>query len=137
MMKKSYSELIRLPTFEERFDYLKLDGRVGLETFGHNRYLNQDFYTSYDWKQIRNKIIARDLGRDLGIDGYDLFGSVVVHHINPITVEDILNHSDLVFDPENLITTCFKTHNAIHYGDKKQVVSNWQPRLPNDTCPWR
>lgn len=136
-MKKSYSELIRLPTFEERFDYLKLDGRVGLETFGHNRYLNQDFYTSYDWKQIRNKIIARDLGRDLGIDGYDLFGSVVVHHINPITVEDILNHSDLVFDPENLITTCFKTHNAIHYGDKKQVVSNWQPRLPNDTCPWR
>ena len=137
MMKKSYSELIRLPTFEERFDYLKLDGRVGLETFGHNRYLNQDFYTSYDWKQIRNKIIARDLGRDLGIDGYDLFGSVVVHHINPITIEDILNHSDLVFDPENLITTCFKTHNAIHYGDKKQVVSNWQPRLPNDTCPWR
>lgn len=136
-MKKSYSELIRLPTFEERFDYLKLDGSVGLETFGHNRYLNQDFYNSYDWKRIRSKIIARDLGRDLGIDGYDLFGSVVVHHINPITVEDILNHSDLVYDPENLITTCLKTHNAIHYGDKKQVVNEWKPRLPNDTCPWR
>lgn len=136
-MEKSYQELIHIPTFEERFKYLKLNGIVGYETFGHNRYLNQDFYTSNEWKRIRSYVIARDLGRDLGVEGYDLLDGLVVHHINPITVDDIINHSDIVFDPENLITTCLKTHNAIHYGDISQVVNTYVPRKPYDTCPWR
>lgn len=136
-MNKSYQELIHIPTFEERFEYLKLPGIVGKETFGYNRYLNQEFYNSNEWKRIRSYVIARDLGRDLGVEGYDLLKGLVVHHINPITMDDIINHSDLVFDPENLITTCLKTHNAIHYGDSSQVVNKYVPRQPNDTCPWR
>lgn len=137
-MIKTYQELIHIPTFKERFEYLKLPGIVGKETFGHNRYLNQDFYTSNEWKRIRSFVIARDLGRDLGVEGYDLYNGLVVHHINPITMDDIINHSDIVFDPENLITTCLKTHNAIHYGDFSQVVdTTYVPRQPNDTCPWR
>ena len=136
-MNKTYKELIHIPTFKERFEYLKLPGIVGKETFGHNRYLNQDFYSSNEWKRIRNFVIARDLGRDLGVEGYDLYNGLVVHHINPITMDDIINHSDIVFDPENLITTCLKTHNAIHYGDFSQVVDTYVPRQPYDTCPWR
>lgn len=137
MLNKSYHELIRLPSFEERYEYLKLGGIVAKETFGHNRYLNQDFYNSYEWRNLRNYVIARDLGRDLGVEGYDLQGGVIVHHINPITMDDIINCSSLVLDPENLITTCLRTHNAIHYGDASQVVNIYVPRKPNDTCPWR
>lgn len=136
-MIKTYQELIHIPTFKERFEYLKLPGNVGKETFGHGRFLNQDFYNSREWKRVRSFVIARDLGRDLGVEGYDLFDGLVVHHINPITMNDIINHSDLILDPENLITTCLKTHNAIHYGDSSQVVNIYVPRQPNDTCPWR
>ena len=132
---RCYSELVSLKTFEERFDYLKLDGIVGNETFGYDRYLNQLLYKSSDWKKIRNEIIARDNGCDLGIDGHEIFISPLVHHINPITIEDIKNRNPIIFDSENLITTILSTHNAIHYGYK--LSNNIQNRVPNDTCPWK
>lgn len=137
-MIKTYSELITLPTFEERFEYLKLDGRVGYETFGYDRYLNQILYNSYDWKnRCRRDIIIRDNGCDLGCEGFEIFGKILVHHINPITVEDVLNRNPIVFDPENLISTTHNTHNAIHYGDIDLLTIRPIERTKNDTCPWK
>ena len=133
---RTYSELITLPTFKERFNYLRLDGRVGLETFGHNRYLNQILYNSPEWRKLRSRIVTRDCGRDLACEGYDIYGQVLVHHINPITVKDILDRNPMVFDPENLITTVHNTHNAIHYGDESLLTTEPIIRYKDDTCPW-
>lgn len=153
---RSYSELKNLKTWEERFDYLKLGDRVGAETFGMYRYLYQAFLKSAEWKQLRNHIIVRDNGCDLGIEGYDivppdllmkrrkdltvaergLLDLPIIHHINPIRIDDLTNVSDLLMDPDNLITVTFTTHNAIHYGvgEKKPMIIE---RTPNDTCPWK
>lgn len=136
MYSRCYSELITFDTFEDRLKYLRLDGLVGIETFGYDRYLNQMLYKSADWKKIRYEIIVRDNGCDLGIDGYEIFISPLIHHINPITAEDIKNYNPIIFDPENLITTILSTHNAIHYGCKLPN-NNIQNRVPNDTCPWK
>lgn len=136
MRLRTYSELITLPTFKERFNYLRLDGRVGLETFGHDRYLNQILYNSPEWRNLRSRIVTRDRGRDLACEGYDVYGQVLVHHINPITVNDILDRNPMVFDPENLITTVHNTHNAIHYGDESLLTTEPIIRYKDDTCPW-
>lgn len=137
MMIRTYSELILLPTFEERFEYLRLCGSVGYETFGHDRYLNQMLYGSPEWKRCRRDIIIRDNGCDLGCEGFEIFGKILVHHINPITVEDVLNRNPIVFDPENLISTTHNTHNAIHYGDIDLLTIRPIERTKNDTCPWK
>ena len=137
MSIKTYSELITLPTFEERYRYLRIRGCVGKETFGHDRYLNQILYTSPEWKSFRRKIILRDDGLDLGCEGFNIFGRILVHHINPITVEDVLNRSFKVFDPDNVICCSHNTHQAIHYGDESLLPLLPPERKPNDTCPWR
>lgn len=135
---KTYSELITLPTFRERFRYLKIGGRVGEETFGLDRKINQYFYQRSDeWKSIRNYVIVRDNGCDLGIEGYDIYSHIIIHHINPITVEDIRMSSDYLLDPEFLICTSLNTHNAIHYGDESLLYTSLIERTKNDTCPWR
>ena len=134
---KTYSELMTIPTFEERFKYLKLDGRVGEETFGFDRYLNQVFYKSKEWKSIRDYVIARDNGCDLGIDGYEIFDRILIHHMNPIRKEDILRRSDVLLNPEYLITTVKNTHDAIHYGSEELLFKFPVERLRNDTCPWK
>lgn len=134
---RSYSELITIPTFEERYRYLKIDGIVGKETFGFNRYLNQVFYASDEWLSTRDDIILRDNGNDLGCYGFEIHGRFLIHHINPITYDDILKRRPIIFDHENLITTKLKTHNAIHYGDEKQLIIAPIIRTKNDTCPWR
>ena len=134
---KTYSELILLPTFEERFRYLKLSGVVGKETFGYDRYLNQEFYRSQEWKAIRDRVIVRDLGRDLASAGHEIFGKILIHHMNPITKEDVLTHSDMLVNPEYLICTCKQTHDAIHYGDERLLVHDPVARTKNDTCPWK
>ena len=134
---RTYSELITIPTFEERFEYLKLNGSVGLETFGHDRYLNQILYNSPEWRRFRPEIIVRDNGCDLACEGYEIFGKILIHHINPITAQDILNRNPKVFDPENVITTVHNTHNAIHYGDENLLITAPIERSRNDTCPWR
>ena len=137
-MIRSYTELITLPTFVERFRYLKLGGQVGVETFGYDRYLNQILYRTAEWKRFRNEIIVRDNGCDLGCEGYDIVGQkILVHHINPISVEDVLQRDPKVFDPENVICTILNTHNAIHYGDESLLVTEPIERKPNDTCLWR
>lgn len=137
MSIKTYSELITLPTFEERYRYLRIRGCVGREIFGHDRYLNQILYTSPEWRSFRRDIILRDNGLDLGCNGFDIFGRVIVHHINPITVEDVLNRSPQVFDPDNVICCSHNTHQAIHYGDESLLPLLPPERKPNDTCPWR
>lgn len=134
---KTYSELITIPTFEERFEYLKLDGQVGVETFGFNRYLNQAFYKSGEWLSIRDYVITRDNGCDLGMEGYEIYGRILIHHINPITKDDIIQRSRILLDPENLITTVKRTHDAIHYGDSNLLMKAPIERRKNDTCPWR
>ena len=134
---RTYSELITIPTFEERFEYLKLNGSVGLETFGHDRYLNQILYNSQEWRRFRPEIIVRDNGCDLACEGYEIFGKILIHHINPITAQDILNRNPKVFDPENVITTVHNTHNAIHYGDENLLITVPIERSRNDTCPWQ
>ena len=134
---RTYSEMITLKTYEERFDYLKIGGRVGLETFGYDRYLNQILYNTKQWKKFRREIIIRDNACDLACEGYEINYRILVHHINPITVEDIINRNPMIFDPENAITTTHRTHNAIHYGDKNLLVLQPMERTPNDTCPWR
>lgn len=137
---KTYSELVSLPTFEERFRYLSMLGRIGSETFGCHRYLNQVLYGSKEWRSFRQKIIARDEGCDLAHSDYQIpSGSkILIHHINPLTIEDVVNRSSKIFDPENVITTVFDTHQAIHYGDEKLLQKNKLViRKPNDTCPWR
>lgn len=134
---KSYSEVILLPTLEERFEYLKLYGKVGAETFGYDRYLNQILYHDPEWKRIRNDVIIRDNGCDLGVEGHEIHGRILVHHINPITIDDVKLRRYCVFDLNNLICTSHDTHNAIHYGDANLLPKNPIERKPNDTCPWR
>ena len=134
---RTYSELIQLPTFEERFNYLRLDGVVGKDTFGFDRYLNQQFYRSSEWKRIRNQVIVRDNGCDLGIDDYEIHGRILIHHMNPISIEDLQHMSDLLMNPECLICVSHRTHNAIHYGDERLIVTAPIERTQNDTCPWR
>ena len=137
MSIKTYSELITIPTFEERFEYLQLKGSVGKDTFGYDRHLNQVLYRSPEWKHLRNQIIIRDCGCDLACDGYDIYDKVLIHHLNPITVEDVLARSRKVFDPDNLVCVSHNTHNAIHYGDVDLIVTGPIIRTKNDTCPWR
>lgn len=134
---KCYSELVLLPTFEERFRYLCLDGVVGQETFGFDRYMNQYFYRSKEWRRVRDIVIARDAGCDLGIPGREIFGRVLIHHMNPIRPDDIRNRSDILLDPEYLITTVHETHQAIHYGDESLLITAPIERARNDTCPWK
>lgn len=133
---KSYSEMLKYDTFFDRFEYLKLNGGVGTETFGHDRYLNQSFYRSAQWKHVRNFVIARDLGCDLGISDRPINGRLLIHHINPLTLQDIRHASSNLLDPENLITTTHQTHNAIHYGSSSLLVPEYVPRQPGDTKPW-
>lgn len=137
MMVRNYTELSKLRTFEERFQYLKLNGVVGKETFGFDRYLNQILYQSQKWKRARDEAIIRDNGCDLGIEGREIYGLVIVHHMNPITLKDIERDSDLIYDPEYLITTVHNTHNAIHYGDESLLILPPIARSKNDTCPWK
>lgn len=139
METKNYSELKKLLTYEERYDYLRVGGLVGIETFGSSRFLNQDFYKSKTWKKIRDYVIARDNACDLGVNGYEIREGIYirVHHMNPITVEDIENATDFLLDPEFLITTHEKTHRAIHYGDRYFRPYQMVERKPNDTCPWK
>lgn len=137
MIIRTYSELITLPTFEERFEYLRLGGKVGEATFGFDRYLNQIFYNSEEWRSIRDYVIMRDAACDLGIPGREIYSRVLIHHMNPITKEDILRRSKFLLDPEYLITTIKNTHDAIHYGDANILVKAPVERTPNDTCPWR
>lgn len=137
MKIRTYSELIALPTFEERFRYLKLNGQVGVDTFGFDRYLNQIFYKSKEWKQIRDKVILRDNGCDLGIEGREIYNRAIIHHMNPITKEDILTRSEFLWNPEYLVCTIKNTHDAIHYGDETLLFTEPIVRKPNDTCPWR
>lgn len=151
MMSKCYSELMTIKSFEDRFEYLRLDGRVCEETFGQNRYINQVLYNSRRWRSFRNKIILRDKGCDLAFPGHEIAGPyesiyrinkiavsyALVHHINPITLDDILEDRFCVFDPENVILTTRVTHNAIHYGDENQILKDPIERRPNDTCPWK
>lgn len=134
---RTYTELKQLKTFEERYEYLKLDGQVGVDTFGFDRYLNQAFYRSPEWKSVRNQVIVRDNGCDLGIEGREIHTKILVHHMNPITKEDVLNRSDLLLNPEYLITTVKRTHDAIHYGDSETLIKDPIERTANDTCPWR
>ena len=136
-MDRCYSEAIALPTFEERFRYLQLNGTVGLETFGSNRYLNQLLYHSPEWIEFKNKIIIRDNACDLAIEDRPIYSRVYIHHINPITIEDIKARSYCLFDPENVICVSFDTHQAIHYGDESLLILEPVERKPNDTCLWR
>lgn len=136
-MNKSYSELIAIPTFIERFEYLKLSGKIGIETFGFDRYLNQALYRDKYWKSLRQEIIVRDNGCDLAHPEREIQGRVIIHHINPITEKDIINRTDKVLDPENLISTSIRTHNAIHYGDASILYQDPIERKENDTIPWR
>lgn len=136
---RTYSELIQLPTFEERFEYLRLGGKVGEETFGFDRYLNQLFYGTKEWRDLRHDIITRDNGCDLGMPGREIpEGTIIlIHHMNPITVDDILKRSDFLLNPEYLICTIKNTHDAIHYGDSELLYKDPVVRFKNDTCPWR
>lgn len=135
-MIRTYSELKRLPTFIERYDYLKLHGQVGVETFGIDRYINQSLYKSTKWRQLRNQIIIRDNGCDLGVEGYDIYDKILIHHINPLMLEDIEEDRDVIFDPENLICTSFQTHQAIHYGDESLLPKEPIERKLGDTTLW-
>ena len=137
MSIRTYSELILLPTFEERFKYLQLNGRVGDDTFGFDRYINQNFYKSADWKRIRDQIIIRDNGCDLALEGYEIYGRILIHHMNPITVKDVELSTEYLMNPEYLICVTHDTHNAIHYGNEKLLMKGPVVRTKNDTCPWK
>ena len=135
---RTYTELSKLKTFEERFEYLKLDNVVGEETFGFDRWLNQQFYKSKEWRRIRDYVIARDCGCDLGSPDHEIIDErILIHHINPITKEDIINNTDFLLNPEYLITTINNTHQAIHYGNDEMLVKAPVTRYKNDQCPWR
>ena len=134
---RTYSELITIPTFRGRYEYLKLKGLVGQETFGYDRYLNQVFYKSREWMDIRDYVIVRDNGCDLGIPGHEIYERILIHHMNPITKEDILRRSEFLLDPEYLISTIKLTHDAIHYGDEQLLMDEPIVRTKNDTCPWK
>lgn len=135
-MLKTYSDLRRLDSFEDRYEYLRLGGFVGQETFGFERYLNQTFYRSKEWKDVREQVIARDYGLDLGVEGYEIYDKVIVHHMNPITVRDVVYENLDILDPEFLITTTHKTHNAIHYGDRSLLPKPFTERKKYDTKLW-
>lgn len=137
MKIRSYSELIQLKTFIERFEYLATTKRVGDPTFGVNRYLNQNFYRSKEWRRVRNIVIARDNAQDLGVPGREIMGSIYVHHMNPVTVEDIYDNYDLLLDPEFLISTSFDTHQAIEFGDKNKLIYLPRERRRGDTTLWK
>lgn len=136
-MNRSYDELSKLETFKERFEYVKLNGQVGHETFGSKRYVNQNFYRSKEWKTARRNAIVRDNGCDLGIPDRPIFGKVIVHHLNPITADDIISKSFKCLDPNNLISVSYNTHEALTYGDESLLIPEFKERTPNDTCPWR
>lgn len=136
-MIRRYSDLIQLNTFEERYSYLKLHGKVGEDTFGYDRYINQMLYRSKRWRRTRNEVIIRDNACDLGIDGYELDNYIVVHHMNPLTIEDIEEERDVVYNPEYLISCSSMTHKAIHFGDENLLSREPIIRRPNDTCLWR
>lgn len=135
---RTYSELIRIPTFEERLEYLRLkDGKIGMPTFGKNRYVNQSFYQSSEWKSLRHKIIVRDNACDLAMDGYEIYKRPYIHHINPVTLEQLINHDPIAWDPENLVTVSYDTHTAIHFGTEALAAIQPTVRTPFDTCPWK
>ena len=134
---RTYSELIQLPTLEERYLYLKIGGKVGEETFGYDRYINQMLYKMPEWEAARRDVIIRDKGNDLGLEGYEISGNIYVHHMNPITADDIINRLDYVLDPEYLISSSFNTHQAIHYGNEDLLPQEPIERFKNDTCPWK
>lgn len=134
---RTYSELITLPTFEERYKYLRIGGKVGEDTFGFDRYLNQIFYKSDEWQNVRDEVIVRDCGCDLGIKGREIYDRILVHHMNPIRLEDIAKRSDFLLNPEYLICTIKATHDAIHYGDESKLFIGLTERKANDTCPWK
>ena len=135
-MTKTYSEMLKHRNFEDRFRYLRLYGVVGVETFGYDRYLNQRFYKSVEWKTIRDFVISRDFGLDMGVIGYEIPGRILVHHMNPISIDDVLNGGPTILDPEFLISVSHNTHNAIHYGDEKLLPTVPIERYPGDTTPW-
>lgn len=137
MIIRTYNELMLLPTFEERFEYLKLSGRVGEETFGFDRWLNQKFYRSAEWKHLRDQVIIRDNGCDLGVEGREIYGKILIHHMNPISKKDILERTDLLLNPMYLISVTKQTHDAIHYSDDSILMKDPIVRSKNDTCPWR
>ena len=137
MTIRTYSELITLPTFEERYRYLRLNSSIGKETFGFDRYINQNFYRSQEWKSVRDLVIIRDNGCDLGIEDRAIYGRVYIHHMNPLLPKDFHEASDLLLNPEYLICTTHNTHNAIHFGDEELLIKNPIERKPNDTCPWK
>lgn len=137
MSIKTYSECISLPTFLDRFEYLKIGGSVGIETFGFDRHHNQTLYRSIEWKRFRRDMIIRDMGCDLACDDREIVGKVLLHHINPLTVDDVLRRDPKIFDPENVICVSLETHNAIHYGDAGLLFTGLTERTKNDTCPWR
>jgi len=137
IMIKTHRELLRFKTFEERYNYLRLSSSIGQPTFGYDRYLNQMLYGSQKWKRTRDNIIIRDDGCDLGDGDYRIHGRIIVHHMNPITIEDVEEDRDVVYDPDSLICTTHNTHNAIHYGDASLLPQLPNERRPNDTCPWR
>lgn len=133
---RTYSELIQIPTFIERYRYLRLKGLVGQDTFGWDRYLNQNFYHSREWRELRNHIIVRDNGCDLGVAGYEIGSRIYIHHMNPIEVNDIVEATEILLDPEFLISVSFQTHQAIHYGDEDMLITEPVVRKPNDTTLW-
>ena len=137
MSIRTYSELITIPTFIERYRYLKLGGSVGKETFGFDRYLNQTLYRSPEWKRFRRDMILRDNGMDLACDEYEIVGKVLVHHIDPLTIQDVIRRDPKIFDSENVVCVSMNTHNAIHYGDESLLMIEPVVRTKNDTCPWR
>ena len=134
---RTYSELITFPTFEERFKYLQLEGSVGKDTFGYDRYLNQLFYKTAEWKRLRQDLIIRDNGCDLGVEGREIYGRIIIHHLNPITKDDIVRRTEYLLNPDFLICTTHNTHNAIHYGDERLLITSPVERSKNDTCPWK
>lgn len=134
---RTYSELITFPTFEERFKYLQLEGSVGKDTFGYDRYLNQLFYKTAEWKRLRQDLIIRDNGCDLGVEGREIYGRIIIHHLNPITKDDIVRRTEYLLNPDFLICTTHNTHNAIHYGDDSLLITSPVERSKNDTCPWK
>lgn len=137
-MIRTYTELSKLKTFEERFEYLRLDGQVGKETFGFDRIFNQTFYRSVEWRRVRDQVIIRDCGCDLGVPGHEIYGQrILIHHMNPISLEDLERRPEILMNPEYLITTIHNTHQAVHYGDADLLIKLPRERTKNDTCPWK